>query len=346
MIQTLETLINQEQQIEPITNMEELITPKELKEKYPLTDKGEQTIIEARRDITRILTQQDPRLTVITGPCSIDDYEAAIEYAQKLKNLSQEVDKKILLVMRTYFEKPRSTIGWKGLLYDPKQDDSYEIEQGLETSRKLLIDIINLGVPTATEFLNPLVPIYLQDAIAYGAIGARTSESQIHREFSSGLPMPVGFKNTTEGDIKIAVYSSLSTESPHKYIGISENGKVAKITTKGNPNVHIIPRGGRTGPNYDQESVQKALQFLRESNLPERLVIDCSHANSSKQPEKQPEIALNITQQRLTNPYISGIMLESYLKAGKGNSYGQSKTDGCIDWATTEKLIRDIYQIL
>ena len=326
--------------------MEELITPKELKEKYPLTNKGEQTIIETRRDITRVLTQQDPRLIVIAGPCSIDNYKAAIKYAQKLKQLSQDVGDKILLIMRTYFEKPRSTIGWKGLLYDPEQDDSYEIEEGLETSRKLLIDITNLGIPTATEFLNPIVPTYLQDAIAYGAIGARTSEAQIHREFSSGLPIPIGFKNTTEGDIKTAVYSSISTETPHKYIGISENGRVAKITTNGNPNVHIILRGGRTGPNYDQKSIQQTLQLLQENKLPKRLIVDCSHANSEKQPKKQPEIALDIAQQRLSNQYISGIMIESYLKAGKGNAYGQSKTDGCIDWETTEKLIRDIYQSL
>lgn len=346
MSQTLETLIKQESKPIIMETLKKLLTPKELKNQFPLTEKAEETIYTGRKNISNILTQQDPRFIVITGPCSIDNTDAAIEYAQKLKTLSKQVDDKILLVMRTYFEKPRTTVGWKGIIYDPDQNETYHMQKGLEIARQLTIDIGNLGLPTATEFLNPLVADYIKDCISYGAIGARTTESQTHRELSANLLMPVGFKNTTEGNVKTATDSILAATTDQTYLGLSDNNDREIITTPGNHNAHLILRGGTNGPNYDEQSVQQALQLLKAANLPQRLVIDCSHANSGKQPERQPEVALNITNQRLSNPHISGIMLESYLESGSGNSYGQSKTDGCIDWETTETLIRDIYQKL
>lgn len=345
MSQTLETLINGESKIITMETTK-LQTPIELKTRYPITDTTEKTVYNARRDISNILSQQDPRFIVITGPCSIDNTDAATEYAQRLKKLSEEVNDKLLLVMRTYFEKPRTTVGWKGLIYDPNQDESYDMQKGLEMARQLLLEIGNIGIPTATEFLNPLITDYLKDCISYGAIGARTSESQTHRELALYLPMPTGFKNTTEGNIKAAIDSVLAASISQTSLRLSENNQRERITTPGNHNAHLILRGGSNGPNYDEQSVQQALQLLQAAKLKQRLIIDCSHANSNKKPENQPTVAINVTQQRLFNPYISGIMLESYLIHGKGNQYGQSKTDGCIDWATTETLIKDIYKKL
>ncbi len=346
MPQTLETLINKEERLVLMENKGILPTPYQLKKESPLTEITKRTVYYGRTDISKVLTQQDSRFIIITGPCSIDNTDAAIEYTQKLKQLKEEVNDKILLVMRTYFEKPRTTLGWKGLIYDPDRDESYNMQKGLEIARQLLLDIGNLEIPTATEFLNPLIADYISDCISYGAIGARTSESQTHRELTSSLPMPIGFKNTTEGNVPTAIASILAANTDQTYLGLSENNNREIVTTPGNKDAHPLLRGGNIGTNYDEQSIQQTLQLLQASNLPQRVIIDCSHANSNKKAENQPLVALNVTQQRLTNPYISGIMLESYLVHGKGKQYGQSKTDECIDWETTEKLIRDIYSLL
>jgi 3-deoxy-7-phosphoheptulonate synthase len=325
-----------------------LITPKELKEKLPLSPELEQRIVEYRQQIQKILDFQDNRKFVVVGPCSIHDVDAALEYAHKLKALADRVKDKFLLIMRVYFEKPRTTVGWKGLINDPDMDESFDVEKGLYTGRNLLIKITEIGLPTATEALDPIVPQYLDELISWAAIGARTTESQTHREMASGLSMPVGFKNGTDGSVKVALNALQSAKQPHNFLGINKQGQVSVFQTRGNAYGHIILRGGEGKPNYDPVSVQAAETELKKADLPPRIVVDCSHGNSNKDYRLQP-IVFESTIQQIVNGNTSmvGMMLESNLYEG-GQSipadlsqlkYGVSVTDKCINWEDTERII-------
>jgi 3-deoxy-7-phosphoheptulonate synthase len=325
-----------------------LITPKELKEKLPLSPALEQRIVNYRQQIQKILDFQDNRKFIVVGPCSIHDTDAAIEYAHKLKDLADRVQDKFLLIMRVYFEKPRTTVGWKGLINDPDMDESFDVEKGLHTGRNLLLKITEIGLPTATEALDPIVPQYLDELIAWAAIGARTTESQTHREMASGLSMPVGFKNGTDGSVTVALNALESAKQPHNFLGINKLGQVSVFQTRGNAYGHIILRGGGGKPNYDPVSVQQAEAELKKSNLPPRIVIDCSHGNSNKDYRLQPIVFESTIQQIINgNTSMVGMMLESNLHEG-GQSipadlsqlkYGVSVTDKCINWAETERII-------
>jgi 3-deoxy-7-phosphoheptulonate synthase len=325
-----------------------LITPKELKEQLPLSPDLEQRILDYRKQIQAILDFQDDRKFIVVGPCSIHDPVAAEEYARKLKDLADRVADKLLLIMRVYFEKPRTTVGWKGLINDPDMDESFDVEKGLHTGRGLLIKITEIGLPTATEALDPIVPQYLDELIAWAAIGARTTESQTHREMASGLSMPVGFKNGTDGSVKVALNALQSAKQPHNFLGINKLGQVSVFQTRGNAYGHIILRGGEGKPNYDPVSVQQAETELKKAGLPPRITIDCSHGNSNKDYRLQPIVFESAIQQIVNgNNSIVGMMLESNLNAG-GQSipadlsqlqYGVSVTDKCIDWAETERII-------
>lgn len=326
-----------------------LITPKEIKEKLPLTDKARATVAEGRDTIRNILDRTDPRLFIVIGPCSIHDTKAALEYAERLKALSDEVSDVIYLVQRVYFEKPRTTVGWKGLINDPYMNNTFKIEDGLHIARKLLLDMAEMGLPTSTEALDPITPQYLQDLISWSAIGARTTESQTHREMSSGLSSPVGFKNGTDGSLDVAINAMLSVQHPHRFLGIDPNGRTAITVTKGNPYAHVVLRGGGGKPNYDSVSVALAEQALKKAKVSTNIMVDCSHANSDKNPALQPLVMENVTNQILDgNTSIVGLMVESHLQAGSQSipenldelKYGVSVTDGCIDWETTEKAIR------
>lgn len=327
-----------------------LITPQQLKDELPLTGEAERHVKEARETIYAILDRKDPRLFAVVGPCSIHDPEAAMDYARRLKALADEVKDTIYLVMRVYFEKPRTSIGWKGLINDPYLDDSFKIEDGLRMGRKLLLNIVELGLPVATEALDPISPQYLQDIIAWSAIGARTTESQTHREMSSGLSSAVGFKNGTDGGLTVAVNAMQSVSSPHRFLGINSQGQVSVVTTKGNPYAHVVLRGGSKGPNYDTVHVAQCEQALEKGGVGRNIVIDCSHANSDKNPDVQPLVLKDVTHQILEgNNSIIGVMLESHLKAGNQSipkdlsklEYGVSVTDACMDWETTEAAIRE-----
>lgn len=328
-----------------------LITPAELKTELPITDKARQTIEEGRETIRNILDRKDHRVFVVIGPCSIHDIDAAKEYAQKLKQLAEEVKDTIYLVMRVYFEKPRTTVGWKGLINDPYLNDSFKIEEGLHIGRQLLIDVAELGLPTSTEALDPISPQYLQDLISWSAIGARTTESQTHREMASGLSSAVGFKNGTDGSLGVAINALQSVSSPHRFLGINGEGQVSIIKTKGNKYGHIVLRGGNGKPNYDSVSVAQCEAILDKAGLVPNLMVDCSHANSNKDASLQPLVAENITNQILEgNKSIVGLMIESHLNFGNQSipenledlKYGVSVTDACISWDTTETLIKDM----
>ncbi|MCY4045529.1 MAG: 3-deoxy-7-phosphoheptulonate synthase [Cellvibrionales bacterium] len=326
-----------------------LITPADLKAELPASEAVENHIAQTREVLQNILTKQDPRLFVVVGPCSIHDTKAAMEYAHKLKILAEELKDTLYIVMRVYFEKPRTTVGWKGLINDPHLDDSFDIEKGLHIGRQLLLDICELGLPTSTEALDPISPQYLQDLISWSAIGARTTESQTHREMASGLSCPVGFKNGTDGGLTVAINALQSAEKPHNFLGINKDGQVAITTTKGNPYSHIVLRGGSEGPNYDSVHVKLCEQALEKAGLSHNIMIDCSHANSNKQPELQPLVVDDVASQVLEgNQSIVGLMIESHLKAGNQSlskgienlTYGQSITDGCIGWEETETALR------
>jgi 3-deoxy-7-phosphoheptulonate synthase len=332
-----------------------LITPKELKEKLPLSPELEQRIVNYRRQIQKILDFQDNRKFIVVGPCSIHDIKAAEEYAHKLKDLADRVGDKLLLIMRVYFEKPRTTVGWKGLINDPDMNESFDVEKGLYTGRNLLIKLAEIGLPTATEALDPIVPQYLDELIAWAAIGARTTESQTHREMASGLSMPVGFKNGTDGSVKVALNALQSAKQPHNFLGINKHGQVSVFQTRGNAYGHMILRGGEGKPNYDPVSVKAAENELENAGLPPRIVVDCSHGNSNKDYRLQP-IVFESTIQQIVNGNTSmvGMMLESNLHEG-GQSipddlsqlkYGVSVTDKCINWADTERLILAAYDRL
>jgi 3-deoxy-7-phosphoheptulonate synthase len=328
-----------------------LISPLDLKRHLPNSERGEQVVWNGRQTIKKIFKREDPRLLVVTGPCSIHDVDAAKDYAQRLKKLHDELGDTLYIVMRIYFEKPRTTVGWKGLINDPTMDDSFHIEEGLHKARELLVWLSELGLPSATEALDPISPQYLGDLFSWAAIGARTTESQTHREMASGLSMPVGFKNGTDGGLEVAINALESVSQPHSFLGINQGGQVTVIQTKGNVCGHVILRGGNKSPNYDSVHVALCEEALRKAGLPENIMIDCSHGNSNKQPELQPLVADNVANQIIEgNKSITGIMLESNIEAGNQKipedlgqlKYGVSVTDACIDWDSTEKLLRDM----
>jgi 3-deoxy-7-phosphoheptulonate synthase len=325
-------------------------TPQQLHQRIPLSEKAARTITVGRDSLNRILLGEDQRRFVVVGPCSIHDPVAGMDYARRLKALADEVSDVLLIVMRVYFEKPRTTVGWKGYINDPHMDDSFRIDEGMFLGRKFLLEINELGLPAASEALDPISPQYLGDLIAWNAIGARTTESQTHREMSSGLSTPVGFKNATNGDITVAVNAILSAARPHRFLGISGQGQVSIVHTTGNPYGHLVLRGGDGRPNYDTVSVSLAEQAMNKAKIRPNIVVDCSHANSYKKPELQPLVMSDVVSQIVAgNRSIVGVMIESNLVAGNQSiqsdqskmTYGCSVTDGCVDWATTETMLRD-----
>lgn len=332
-----------------IQSQETLITPLELKRELPMTDRAGECVATGRQAVQNILDGKDKRIFVVVGPCSIHDVKAAKEYAQRLKRLADEVADSLLIIMRVYFEKPRTTVGWKGLINDPYLNDSFKIQEGLHIGRQLLIDIAETGLPTATEALDPISPQYLQDLITWSAVGARTTESQTHREMASGLSTAVGFKNGTDGGLTVAINAIQSAGNPHRFLGINSEGRVSVITTKGNPYSHIVLRGGDGKPNYDSVSVSLCEQELVKAGITPRIMVDCSHANSNKNHELQPLVMENIGNQIAEgNRSICGLMIESHLHSGNQKTpanlddleYGVSITDACIDWETTEKSLK------
>ncbi|WP_017659536.1 3-deoxy-7-phosphoheptulonate synthase [Baaleninema simplex] len=338
-----------------IANSQVLLTPAEIKTKLPLTDGMERTVYAFRRQIEDILDRKDSRCFVVVGPCSIHDVDAAREYARRLKALADRVSDRLLLIMRVYFEKPRTTVGWKGLINDPDMDDSFHIEKGLLLARELLLDIADLGLPTATEALDPIVPQYISDAISWSAIGARTIESQTHREMASGLSMPVGLKNGTNGSIEVAVNAMKAARGPHSFLGIDEMGRVSVFNTSGNNYAHIILRGGGGKSNFDTNSIRQVETQLKDAGLPPRLAIDCSHGNSNKDHKRQASVFQNVVRQVCQgNSSIVGTMLESHLFEGnqkipqelKDLKYGVSVTDKCMGWDETERTILEAHQLL
>ncbi|MBA3996426.1 MAG: 3-deoxy-7-phosphoheptulonate synthase [Candidatus Accumulibacter sp.] len=330
-------------------------SPEEIIARLPLTPAAAKAVRQGRATLRDILDRKDPRFFVVVGPCSIHDPVAGLDYARRLKALSDEVGDALCLVMRVYFEKPRTTTGWKGYINDPDMDDSFRIDQGMEKARKFLLDVAELGLPAGTEALDPISPQYIGDLITWTAIGARTTESQTHREISSGLSTPVGFKNGTNGDIGIAINAIVSASRPHSFLGINSEGHSAIVRTRGNRHGHVVLRGGDGRPNYDTVSVQMAEQSLVKAKLPANIVIDCSHANSFKKPELQPLVMADVVNQvRLGNKSLVGVMIESNIVAGNQPipedlgqlKYGCSVTDACVDWETTEKMIRDAAVLL
>lgn len=325
-----------------------LITPEQLKSELPISEKAVQVVEQGRKAVRDILDRKDPRLFLVVGPCSIHDVTAAKDYAQRLKALSDEVSDTLLLVMRVYFEKPRTTVGWKGLINDPYLNDTFKIEDGLKISRKLLIDLSEMGLPLSTEALDPISPQYLQDLISWSAIGARTTESQTHREMASGLSSAVGFKNGTDGSLTVAINALQSVANPHRFLGINGDGQVSVVKTKGNPYGHVVLRGGGGKPNYDSVSIALCEQEIEKAGIPSNIMVDCSHANSNKDPSLQPLVMDNVTNQIIEgNQSIVGLMVESHIKFGSQSipdnlddlEYGKSVTDGCISWEQTEEAI-------
>jgi 3-deoxy-7-phosphoheptulonate synthase len=331
-----------------ILRFKPLITPDELKSQLPETDEIARLVASSRTSIFNILANKDKRRLVIAGPCSLHDRDATLEYAGRLVELQNEVSEKILIIMRAYFEKPRTTLGWKGMLYDPDLDNSYNIEEGIRRARSLLLAIAELKLPTATEFLDPIVPQYTADLVSWAAIGARTTESQIHRQMASGLSMPVGFKNSMNGNLSAAIDAIKAAASGHFFMGIDGGGKVVVAETRGNKCGHLVMRGGTNGPNYGSEHVAFVEVLLRKANVPTGIVIDCSHANSNKDHKHQGQALYDVAEQIAGgNRLIAGVMLESFLREGNQPvntpdklEYGLSLTDKCIGWEETEELIR------
>jgi 3-deoxy-7-phosphoheptulonate synthase len=332
----------------------QLVPPRVLKENFPVDEAVVDTVVSARETVRRILHGQDRRLLCIVGPCSIHDPDAALDYAQRLVRLRRELAESMFIVMRVYFEKPRTTIGWKGLINDPHLDDSCDMESGLTLARRLLLDINRKGLAAGTELLDPITPQYIADLVAWTAIGARTTESQTHREMASGLSMPVGFKNTTDGNLQVAINAIESARRPHAFLGINQDGATAIVRTTGNPDTHVVLRGGR-GPNFDQASVSECCRLLAKSSLEARVLVDCSHAQTSKDYKRQTAVLEDLVQQRCNgSDAIMGVMLESNLEAGNqplsrdrsALKYGVSITDPCIDWATTEECLTSAARLL
>lgn len=328
-----------------------LLPPAILIEEIPLSGSATAVVDKGRSESSAILRGEDDRLCVVCGPCSIHDTKAALEYAERLLPLKEKYEDDLQIIMRTYFEKPRTVVGWKGLINDPQIDGSFEINQGLRIGRKLLVDICEMGLPTGAEFLDTIIPQFIADAIAWSAIGARTTESQVHRELSSGLSMPVGFKNGTSGNVKIAIDAVRSANQPHWFPSVTKQGVTAIFQTTGNQDAHVILRGGnRTGPNYESDVIDPILEQLAEVDLPPYVVVDCSHGNSDKDYTRQSEVAKVLAEQIAGGQKgIAGLMLESHLVAGRqdykesgDNTYGQSITDACIDFPATEAIFEDL----
>ncbi len=327
-----------------------LIPPAILLDELPLSETGSRTVASAREELVRILDREDDRLIVVVGPCSVHDVEAAMDYARRLATVATDLAADLRIVMRVYFEKPRTTVGWKGLINDPGLDGSFRINDGLRLARRLLPDLAELGLPAGCEFLDPVSPQYTSDLVSWGAIGARTTESQVHRELASGLSMPVGFKNGTGGTVQIAIDAVRATGHPHRFIGVTEQGLAAFVSTRGNPYGHVILRGGARGPNYDRASVRGALGALREAGLPERLIIDASHGNSERDHLRQVAVAADIAGQIAAGERgIAGVMIESFIVAGRQELsdasrlvYGQSITDACIGWDDTVTVLQGL----
>jgi len=333
-----------------IDTLKPLLPPAILMEEIPLSEAATRAVVEARTEVARVIDGKDDRLVVVVGPCSIHDPEAGLEYARRLKPLVDKLSPDLKIVMRTYFEKPRTTVGWKGLINDPKLDGSFAINQGLRVARTFLRDVVELGLPTALEFLDPITPQFMADLVAWGAIGARTTESQVHRELASGLSMPVGFKNGTGGTVQIAADAVRSAAEPHHFLSVTKQGLAAIVATKGNPHCHVILRGGSNGPNYGEEAVLAAVALLAKNKLPGKLMIDTSHANSGKDPAKQPQVAADIARQIAGGSrVIFGVMIESFLVGGRQEisergsmTFGQSVTDGCLAWDTTVPVLEEL----
>ncbi len=346
--------------MQPISNvnvldLKPLISPQSLAEELPLTKTAAEQVIDGRNAIIQILARRDPRLLVVVGPCSIHNEQAALEYAQRLQGICQALADRLFLVMRIYFEKPRSDTGWKGFINDPQLDGSFDIEAGLYRARRLLLQINEMGVPAATEMLDPISPQYIADLISWASIGARTIESPTHRQMSSGLSMPVGYKNSTDGSLGAAINAMKTARRSHSFLGIDQVGRTCIVKTKGNPYGHLILRGGRSGPNYSPECIRDAMEKLKENGLDLNLMVDCSHDNSAKIARNQEIVWKNALGQRSSgNDSIIGLMLESNLSEGNQKlgddpsqlRYGVSITDECIGWEKTEELLRYAHQVL
>ncbi|NMG34309.1 3-deoxy-7-phosphoheptulonate synthase [Azoarcus sp. TTM-91] len=338
-----------------IAAVDHMPSPEEIKAAVPLTDRAAAAVLAGRQALADILDRKDPRLFVVVGPCSIHDPAAGLDYARRLKALADEVAETMLLVMRVYFEKPRTSTGWKGFINDPYMDDSFRIDEGMAKARRFLLDVSETGLPTATEALDPIAPQYYGDLISWTAIGARTSESQTHREMASGLSTPVGFKNATDGDLEVAINAIISASNPHSFLGVNGRGQSAILRTRGNRHGHVVLRGGGGRPNYDTVSISLAEQALGKAKLPVNIVVDCSHANSWKKPEMQPLVMKDVIHQiREGNRSVVGLMIESFIEAGNQPipadlsqlKYGCSVTDGCVGWDTTVDMIRGAHTVL
>ena len=336
-----------------ISEITPIISPENLKSSVQISEQTSTMVIQSREAISNIIHGHDDRLLVIVGPCSIHDPEAAIEYAKKLAPLAQKYSDKIMIVMRVYFEKPRTNIGWKGLINDPDLNTSNNIEKGLITARQLMLDILNLGLPTGSELLDPILPQYYADLICWASIGARTSESQTHREMASGLSMPIGFKNATDGNIDVAIHAIQAAQHPHAFIGVTQNGTIARVASNGNPDAHLIVRGGANGPNYSSVQMEEHKEKIDQSKIKTRILVDCSHGNSRKKAENQHKVLNSILNQiENGNSDILGVMIESFLHHGNQSisttplTYGMSITDECIGWEETESLLENMYNRL
>lgn len=337
-----------------VSALKPLVPPRAIKRDLPMSEAAHRTVVSTREAVKAILDGSDDRLLCVVGPCSIHNEPAAVEYAGRLRQLADQVADRMLVVMRVYFEKPRTTVGWKGLINDPHLDDSFDIESGLRLARRLLMEIAELGLPTATEVLDPVTVQYFDELVTLASIGARTTESPIHRQMSSGLSMPVGYKNGTDGGLEVAINAMLAAKGPHAFVGIDQEGQVALVQTKGNPWGHLILRGGRSGPNYSDQHINEAATMLEAAGLSPRVVVDCSHANSDKDYRRQPAVWRSVIAQRLAGQQnVIGLMLESNL--GEGNqkltspdalAYGVSITDACLGWNDTEQLILETHQQL
>jgi len=332
-----------------------LTPPGEVQEELPMTVEVNRVVIEGRETIKRILSGQDRRMLVVVGPCSIHDEDACMDYANRLAKLSKEVASKLFVVMRVYFEKPRTTVGWKGLINDPHLDGSFDMEAGIRLARKLLLNVNRLGLPAGTEVLDPITPQYIADLVTWAAIGARTIESQTHRQMASGLSMPIGYKNATGGELQIAIDAMKSSGSAHSFLGIDDHGRTALVKTRGNQAGHMILRGGRSGPNYSPANIQEAIEMLAKNKLTTRLMVDCSHANSNKKYQNQEIVWREVIQQRIAgNQDLMGLLVESNINEGNQPmcadlsqlKYGVSITDECLGWEKTEEMIRWAYEVL
>lgn len=338
-----------------VRNLIPLVSPRQLKDELPMSAAANRTVVESREAIKQILAGGDPRMLAIIGPCSIHEPVAALDYARRLRALAEEVKDRMVVIMRVYFEKPRTTLGWKGLINDPHLDDTFDISAGLRIGRRLMLDVAELGLPAATEFLDPVTPQYLADLVTLASIGARTTESPIHRQMASGLSMPVGYKNGTDGNLQVAIDAMVAAQSQHSFVGIDAEGRTCIVNTKGNPWGHVILRGGRSGPNYSAADLTDAAERLKGAGLAWRLTVDCSHANSNKDYRIQSKVWREVIDQRLAGAEeVVGLMLESNLEPGQQKltgdlsalKYGLSITDACIGWDETAELVREAHQRL